>query len=108
MFAESFFVAPAIAASIHLMVGVANVVEKFLSCFLVIDVGGTGVFSFTGYVFRSNNVAGHIGRSAGNPFQEKSAFAHLAFGTLGLMCIWIRRHFWTAIVHMVDIRSNGT
>lgn len=120
MFAFVFFAASVIAAVIHSLVGTVSIVETFLFYFLVINVGGAGVFSFTGHFFRSDKVAGYIGWPAGNPFQKEVAFANLALGVLGFMCIWIRGHFWTAtvvsasvfllgaaIVHIIEIKREG-
>lgn len=120
MFAIIIFVAAVLAAVIHTLVGTANIVETFLFYFLVIDVGGAGVFSFSGHFFRSDEVAGYIGWPAGNPFQKEVAFANLALGVLGFMCIWIRGQFWTAtvvaasvflfgaaIVHIIEIKRKG-
>lgn len=107
MFAVVFFAAAVIAALIHTLLGTTSVVETFLFYFLVIDVGGAGVFAFTGHFFRSDEVAGYIGWPAGNPFQKEVAFANLALSVLGFMCIWIRGHFWTATVVSVSVFLLG-
>ena len=40
------------------------------------------------------------GISSGYPplFQQELANASLGFGIIGVLCIWIRGHFWTATV----------
>jgi hypothetical protein len=74
-----------------------KVVEIFLMYFLVIFVGVSGFLGFIGHVFFSNRIASAIGWPSGSPFQFEVGMADLAFGVLGVMCIWFRRHFWTAV-----------
>ena len=50
---------------------------------------------FMGHAFRAQEIAQKIGWQSG-PFQFEVAAANLAFGVLGIMCIWQRRGFRTA------------
>ncbi|WP_435157996.1 DUF6790 family protein [Haladaptatus sp. DFWS20] len=95
-------------------------VEAFLLAFLVIVVGLQGIWAFLGHYFRPDEIAAFIGWPSGNPFQREVAFANLAFGTLGLLCVWFRGGFWiatalgisvfmlgAAFVHVKEIRETG-
>lgn len=74
------------------------VVEVVLLYALVIYVGGSGLFAFAGHAFKGEQVAQLIGWPTGNPFQLEVAVANLAFGVLGILCIWFRGDFWLATV----------
>ena len=60
-------------------------------------IGLGGLVGFVGHTMRAGPVAASIGWPAGNPFQYEVAVANLAFGVLGILCLWFRRDgFWTA------------
>lgn len=61
-------------------------------------IGLMGILGFVGHLFFSDRIAFLIGWPAGNPFQKEIAFANLAFGILGILCIWIRGNFWLATI----------
>lgn len=95
-------------------------VEAFLLSFLIVTVGLQGIWAFLGHYFKAEMVADLIGWPAGNPFQTEIAFANLAFGTLGLLCVPFRGGFWIATtigisifllgaasVHIREIRKQG-
>jgi hypothetical protein len=86
-----------------------RVIEILLLYFLVIDVGLGSLIAFSGHAFQPDQIAKDIGWPAGNPFQLEVAMANLAFGVLGVLCIWIRRDFWTATVigFAVWLAGNG-
>lgn len=73
-----------------------KVVEIFLMYFLVIFVGVSGILGFVGHTFFPDRMAKLIGWPSGSPFQFEVAMADLAFGILGVMCIWFKESFWTA------------
>jgi hypothetical protein len=73
-----------------------KMVEIFLMYFLVIFVGVTGILGFVGHTFMPDRIARLIGWPIGSPFQFEVAVADLAFGILGIFCIWMRDSFWTA------------
>ena len=50
---------------------------------------------FLGHTFKAREIALKIGWQP-SPFQFEVAVANLAFGVLGIMCIWQRRGFRTA------------
>lgn len=98
----------------------APAVEAFLLSFLVVTVGLQGIWGFLGHYFKAEMVADLIGWPTGNPFQTEIAFANLAFGVLGLLCIPFRGGFWVATaigisifllgaasVHVREIREQG-
>jgi hypothetical protein len=74
----------------------ARVVEIALWYLLVIFAGAGGLMGALGHTFRSREIALGIGWPPGSPFQFEVAMANLAFGVLGVMCIWHRGGFWTA------------
>jgi Family of unknown function (DUF6790) len=75
--------------------GRRSVVEVTLGYFLFFAVGLEGVFGFYGHAFMGVEIAKSIGWSQ-SPFQYEVAIANLAFGVLGLLCIWLREGFWVA------------
>ena len=50
---------------------------------------------FLGHTLKAREIALKIGWQP-SPFQFEVAVANLAFGVLGILCIWQRRGFWTA------------
>jgi hypothetical protein len=72
---------------------VADVLLLYLFAF---PIGLGGLVAFTGHTLRAVPVAASIGWAAGNPFQYEVAVANLAFGILGILCLWNRGGFWTA------------
>jgi hypothetical protein len=79
-----------------------RVIEVVLRWWLVVAIGVTGVFAWSGHTFRAAEVAESIGFPPDNPFQWEVAWANLAVGVLGLICAR-RRDFWwpTAIAAAV-------
>jgi len=53
------------------------------------------VVGFLGHTFKAGEIALKIGCKR-VPFSLKWPRANLAFGVLGIMCIWQRGGFWTA------------
>ena len=101
MFVIVFLALALIGAVVHLFVEKRprtreRVLEVFLLWLLAVTVGAQGLFAFSGHAFRANQVAESIGFPPGNPFQFEVACANLAFGVLGILCIWRRGDFWTA------------
>ena len=84
-----------------------KVLESFLLSLLVITVGFGSLWAFAGHVFFANQVASYIGWAQGSPFQTEVGFTNLAFGVLGILCIWIRGNFWTATVIGVSVFYLG-
>lgn len=75
-----------------------GVAETFLFYFIVIGIGIIGVAAFVAHAFFGPDIAKEIGFPAHNPFQFEVAVSDLAFGVLGVLCIWIRGNFWAATV----------
>ena len=93
-------VAMVAATCLHLWLGkrpvsLMRVVEALLLYLLVIFVGLGGLMAFLGHTFKAQEIALKIGWQP-SPFQFEVAVADLAFGVLGILCIWQRRGFWTA------------
>ena len=92
--------AAVVATGLHLWLGKRPVsagrcVEVLLLYLLVFFVGVGGVMGFLGHTFKAREIALKIGWQT-SPFQFEVAVANLAFGVLGIMCIWQRRGFRTA------------
>jgi hypothetical protein len=92
--------AVAVATCLHLWLGrrpvsAGRCAEVLLLYLLVVFAGVGGVMGFLGHTFMAREIALKIGWQP-SPFQFEVAVANLAFGVLGIMCIWQRRGFWTA------------
>lgn len=74
-----------------------RVVELFLLYQLIFNVGIMSFLAFFGHTSLSDMVAGHMGWTS-SPFQQELANCNLAFGVLGILCIWFRWGFWAATV----------
>lgn len=59
-------------------------------------IGVGGLVGFMGHTMRAGPVASSIRWPSGNPFQYEVAVANLAFGILGILCLWFRDGFWSA------------
>jgi hypothetical protein len=96
-----FYPAVVVAATcLHLWLGkrpvsARRVIEVLLLYLLVIFAGLGGLMGFLGHIFKGQEIALKIGWQP-SPFQMEVAVANLAFGILGIMCIWQRRGFRTA------------
>ncbi len=119
MYPVYFFIIAVVGAIAQIFFFKTPIVETILLYLLVVTVGLQGIFGFTGHFFKSDDIAKKIGWPTGNPFQLEIAFANLAFGILGILCIWFRGEFWlatiigrsvflwgAAYVHLVDIKKN--
>jgi hypothetical protein len=93
-------VAVGVATCLHLWLGkrpvpASRCAEVLLLYLLVFCAGAGGVMAFLGHTFKAQEIALKIGWQP-SPFQFEVAVADLAFGVLGILCIWQRRGFWTA------------
>jgi hypothetical protein len=73
-----------------------RVAEMLLLYLFAFPIGLGGLVGFAGHTLRAVPVAASIGWAAGNPFQYEVAVANLAFGILGILCLWNRGGFRTA------------
>ena len=74
-----------------------RVVELLLLYQLVFNVGILGIISFLGHTLLPIDAARYL-KWLPSPFQQELANASLGFGVIGILCIWVRNHFWTATV----------
>jgi hypothetical protein len=93
-------VAVGVATGLHLWlekrpVSAARFAEVLLLYLLVFCAGVGGLMAFLGHTFKAQEIALKIGWQP-SPFQFEVAVADLAFGVLGILCVWQRRGFWTA------------
>jgi hypothetical protein len=77
---------------------VKRLAELILLYLLAIMVGVNGIVAFGVHVYIADQVSLLVGLAPASPFQFEIAVANLAFGVLGLLCVLIRGHFWTAVV----------
>jgi len=103
MFTNYLSVAALIIATGHILIRRAPAIETLLLWFLVIEVGVAGIWPFLGHYFKSDEIAGYIGRPAGNPFQKEVAFTNLSLGTCGVMCFLFRDVFWPATIVFASV-----
>jgi hypothetical protein len=95
-----FLAAVAVATGLHLGLGkrpvsASRCAEVLLLYLLVFFAGVGGLMAFLGHTFKAQEIALKIGWQP-SPFQFEVAVADLAFGVLGILCIWQRQGFWTA------------
>ena len=100
MFYYVFLAVVGLLTCLHLGLGKrpitgGRVVEMLLLYLLVIFIGLGGVMGFVGHAFMGREIAMQIGWQP-SPFQFEVAMANLAFGVPGILCLWLRREFWTA------------
>lgn len=86
----------------------AKLIELFLLYQLVFSVGITSLVAFYGLTFMAEYIAKYTNWPE-CPFQQELGNVNLAFGVLGILCIWYRRLFWAATVigFSVWILSDG-
>jgi hypothetical protein len=75
-----------------------RVVEICLLYMLAIGAGVSSLLAFGAHAFFPDITARQIGWPTGSPFQFEVAMANLAFGVLGILCIWLRNSFWVATI----------
>lgn len=73
-----------------------RVVEILLLYLLAMNIGGGCLLAWYGHTFMADEIARKIGWQPGSPFQFEVAVADLSWGVCGVLCIWLRRSFWTA------------
>lgn len=100
-------VAALIAAGVDIVLTGGPVVQTLLLWLLVIQVGLSGVWTFLGHYFKSDEIAGYIGWPAGNPFQKEVAFTNLGLGICGLICYFFRDGFWLATIIFASVFLLG-
>ena len=63
----------------------------------MVGVGVGGLFGAMGHLFAADKVAEQLGWATGSPFQTEVGLFDLAFGVLGVCCIWFRGQWWYAV-----------
>lgn len=75
-----------------------NILEVILLYLLVITVGLGTLLAGLMHVFNGPATAQMIGWPAGSPFQYEVGVADIAFGLLGVLCLFFRGKFWLAAI----------
>jgi hypothetical protein len=96
-----FLAATLIGFALHLSVSKqprtkSRMVELLLLYLLAVNIGAGGILAWYGHTFMADEIARKIGWQPGSPFQFEVALADLSWGVCGVLCIWLRRGFWTA------------
>lgn len=60
----------------------------FILYFIFFGIGINGLWEFLSQVVYSEATAEYLGWSTGSPFQIRVGLADLAFGVLGILCLW--------------------
>ena len=115
MFIAFLFLAILVAVLITVL-RKGRLVDNLYKYLLVLCVGLSGIYGFTGHFFVPDLVAESIGWPSGNPFQQEVGFTNLSFGVLGLLSFRYGSDFRLATVigysifllgaaytHMVDL-----
>ncbi|MFZ0215174.1 MAG: DUF6790 family protein [Candidatus Dormiibacterota bacterium] len=106
MYAVIFVVIALVGFGIHVALAKhrsgPRIVELLLLWLFGITMGAVGLFAGLGHTVFAQQTAASIGFPPNNPFQWEVAWADIALGVLGLICIR-RRDFWwpTAIANAV-------
>ena len=96
-----YLIAALLAIGIHLGLAAkplakAKVVEVILLYIFVFFIGLGGIMGAMAHTLWAKQTALKIGWQPGSPFQFEIGMANLAFGVLGILCLWFRDNFWTA------------
>jgi hypothetical protein len=75
-----------------------KVVEVVLLYLLVISLGTGSLIAGLMHVFNGPRTAAMIGWPAGSPFQFEVGVADIAFGVVGILCLFVRGNFWLAAI----------
>jgi hypothetical protein len=91
-----------LVATVHLFVSKQprtsrRALDLYLLYALVVGVGIGGLFGAMGHLFAADRVAEQLGWATGSPFQTEVGLFDLAFGVLGVCCVWFRGQWWYAV-----------
>lgn len=86
----------------------SKIIELLLLYQIVFSLGITSFVAFYGLTFMAEYVANYL-QWPTCPFIQELANVNLAFGILGMLCIWYRGLFWSATVlgFSIWIMSDG-
>lgn len=103
LFFLSIYVVGIISTMIHIIAlpeparNKAKIIELILLYQLIFSIGITSLVAFFGLTFLDQYIAKYTDWPA-CPFQQELANVNLAFGVLGILCIWFDTPFWMATI----------
>jgi hypothetical protein len=71
--------------------------ELFLQYQIVFSIGVTSIVAFFALTYMDQYIADYTHWPA-CPFQQQLANVNLAFGILGILCLWMKDGFWIATI----------
>lgn len=85
-----------------------KIIELLLLYQIVFSLGLTSLLAFAGLSIMPDYIATYTGWPS-CPFEQQLANVNLAFGVLGILCIWFRDGFWSATIlgFSIWILSDG-
>ena len=111
MIAYLYLAVAVVGAGIHLAVSRPRTLHRatgiMLTWAFAVLVGAGGIIGAGFHVFAADQTARQIGWAPGSPFQFENAMGDLAFGVLGILCIWLRSGFWIATAIGWSIQMLG-
>ena len=113
-----------LGAAIHIIFlknkSAGKIAEVILLYLLFVAVGLGTFLAGLMHVFNGPATAKLIGWEPGSPFQAEVGYADIAFGLLGIFCLFIRGNFWLATIvansaflflcmagHIYSLAKNG-
>ncbi|MEI6450545.1 MAG: DUF6790 family protein [Actinomycetes bacterium] len=101
-----------VVATMHLFVSrkprtSRRVLDLYLLYTLVVGVGVGYLFAGLGHLLFADRIAEQLGWATGSPFQIEVGLYDVAFGVLGICCIWFRDQWWYATALGMSVFAVG-
>ncbi len=84
-----------------------RVLDLYLLYTLVVGVGVGYLFGGLGHLLFADRIAEQLGWATGSGFQTEVGLYDVAFGILGICCIWFRDQWWYATSVGIAIFAVG-
>jgi len=83
------------------------VLDLYLLYTLVVGVGAGYLFAGLSHLLFADRIAEQLGWATGSPFQIEVGLYDVAFGVLGICCIWFRDQWWYATALGMSVFAGG-